>query len=88
MEPTKLDQALNSAIEAAEASKPNDRSERDRWTQIIITKLQEVKALGAYYGVGDGPVPLNEPLAPPAAALEGAQSVAPDPDFASKGGTE
>ena len=55
MEPNKLDQALDSAIKSAEASKPNDRSERDRWTQVVITKLQEVKALAAFYGVGDEP---------------------------------
>lgn len=54
MEPSEFDKAVQAAITAAEASKPNDRSPRDRWTQIVITKLEEVRAIAAVYGVGDG----------------------------------
>lgn len=53
MEPSDFEKAVDAAIAAAEAAKPNDRSERDRWTQIVITDLQRVKALAAYYGVAD-----------------------------------
>lgn len=59
MNPSELDACIVAAIEVAEKAKPNDRSEKDRWTQVVITDLQKARALAAFYGIGDPDITLN-----------------------------
>jgi hypothetical protein len=42
-------QLLKEALETMKATKPNDRSERDRYTAIAITDLEKLIAFYVFY---------------------------------------